>query len=73
MEYPIDIFTKAWELGLCNSHIPGVYGGLGLGALSGCIIGEELAYGCTGWMAAIEANNLAIASVMVAGNEAQCK
>lgn len=72
MEFPREIFNKAWDLGLCNSHIPMQYGGLGLGALDGCIIGEELAYGCTGMMTALEANNLAIAPVLVAGNEEQC-
>lgn len=24
MEYPLDVFDKAWELGLVNSHIPEV-------------------------------------------------
>ena len=48
------------------------FGGLGLGSLDGCIIGEELAYGCTGMMTAIEANNLAIAPVLVAGTKEQC-
>ncbi len=46
------------------------YGGLGLGALDGCVIQEELAYGCTGMATAMEANSLAIAPVMVAGNDA---
>ncbi|KAF0775729.1 hypothetical protein AaE_000573 [Aphanomyces astaci] len=72
MEYPKPIFDKAWELGLVNGHIPEKYGGLGLGSLDGCIIGEELAYGCTGMMTAIEANHLALAPVLVAGNDAQC-
>ncbi|EQC33082.1 acyl-CoA dehydrogenase [Saprolegnia diclina VS20] len=72
MEYPKEIFDKAWELGLVNGHIPEKYGGMGLGSLDGCIIGEELAYGCTGMMTAIEANHLALAPVLVAGNDAQC-
>lgn len=48
MEYPREIFNEAWELGLVNTHIPTEYGGLGLHALEGVIIAEELAYGCTG-------------------------
>ncbi|OQR98873.1 medium-chain specific acyl-CoA dehydrogenase, mitochondrial precursor [Thraustotheca clavata] len=72
MEYPTEIFNKAWELGLINGHIPEKYGGMGLGSLDGCVIGEELAYGCTGMMTAIEANHLALAPVLVAGNDAQC-
>ena len=47
MEFPRPVFDKAWELGLVNTHIPEEYGGLGLGCLEGCLIGEELAYGCT--------------------------
>ena len=47
MEFPRPIFDKAWELGLVNTHIPEEFGGLGLGCLEGCLIGEELAYGCT--------------------------
>jgi acyl-CoA dehydrogenase len=46
---------------------------MGLGSLDGCIIGEELAYGCTGMMTAIEANHLELAPVLVAGNDAQCE
>jgi len=39
MKYPIDVFTKAWELGLVNTHIPEEYGGPGLGCTEGVIIG----------------------------------
>jgi acyl-CoA dehydrogenase len=73
MEYPQEIFAKAWELGLVNTHVPEKFGGLGLGALDGCIIGEELAYGCTGMATAIEANGLATAPLLVAGNDVQNK
>lgn len=37
-----------------NTHVPSEYGGAGLLALDGVIIAEELAYGCTGMMTAIE-------------------
>ena len=73
MEYPREIFNKAWELGLVNTHIPTEYGGAGLGAIEGVLIAEELAYGCTGMMTAIEGNGLAEAPVIVAGNEEQKK
>lgn len=72
-EYPREIAKKAWELGLMNTHVPTEYGGLGLGVLEGCIITEEFAYGCTGIATAMEANTLASAPVIVAGNEAQKK
>ncbi|MEK6706773.1 MAG: acyl-CoA dehydrogenase family protein [Bdellovibrionota bacterium] len=72
-EYPREITKKAWELGLMNTHIPAEYGGAGLGVLEGCIITEEFAYGCTGIATAMEANTLAAAPVIVAGNDEQKK
>eukprot|EP00316_Scyphosphaera_apsteinii_P008261 CAMPEP_0119301212 /NCGR_PEP_ID=MMETSP1333-20130426/3025_1 /TAXON_ID=418940 /ORGANISM="Scyphosphaera apsteinii, Strain RCC1455" /LENGTH=471 /DNA_ID=CAMNT_0007303225 /DNA_START=28 /DNA_END=1444 /DNA_ORIENTATION=+ len=71
MDFPRPVFNKAWELGLVNTHIPEEYGGLGLGCTEGCIIGEELAYGCTGIMTAMEANGLAEAPVILAGTHEQ--
>jgi hypothetical protein len=47
--------------------------GLGLGCFEGVIIGEELAYGCTGIMTAMEANGLASAPVILAGTTEQKK
>ena len=73
MEFPTPVFNKAWELGLVNTHIPEDYGGLGLGCFEGVIIGEELAYGCTGIMTAMEANGLAAAPVILAGTHEQKK
>lgn len=72
-EFPWDIIKKAWSLGLMNSHIPQEYGGAGLGVFEGCMMTEELAYGCTGILVAIEANGLGSAPVILAGNEAQKK
>ncbi len=72
-EYPMDIVKKAWEVGLMNSHVPENCGGMGLGVLDGAIITEEFSYGCTGIATAMEANALASAPVIVAGNEEQKK
>lgn len=72
-EYPHDVFKKAWELGLINTHVSQEFGGLGLNVLDGCIITEELAYGCTGICTAMEANALAAAPIIVAGNAEQKK
>lgn len=33
---------------------------MGLGVFEGCLMGEELAYGCTGIATAIEANGLGV-------------
>lgn len=71
--YGKEIIKKAWELGLVNTHIEAKYNGMDLGVLDSAIISEELAYGCTGIQTAIEANNLAEAPLVVAGNDAQKK
>lgn len=70
-EFPMSILQEAWELGFINTHIPETYGGLGLGVLDGVILAEENAWGCTGISTIIEANTLAEAPVIVAGNESQ--
>lgn len=73
MEYPWPILKKAHEVGLMNTHIPQEFGGLGLGTLDGCLIAEELSSFCSGIYTALEANGLAQAPIIVAGNEAQKK
>lgn len=72
-EYPKEILKKAHSLGLMNGHIPAEFGGMGLGVFEGCLMGEELAYGCTGIATAIEANGLGEAPVILAGNKEQKK
>ena len=44
--FPTEIVQQAWELGLMNNHIPEEYGGPGLDYLTGCLIEEELGWGC---------------------------
>nr|CAD7590699.1 unnamed protein product [Timema genevievae] len=63
MEYPWDIVKKAWSLGLMNGHIPEHCGGLGLSVFDGCMIGEELAYGCTGIGTVIESTGLGVSGL----------
>lgn len=70
-EWPTEILSMAWDLGLMNAHIPAEYGGIGLGTLDGVIIEEELGWGCTGISTAITANTLAQVPVIVAGSEEQ--
>lgn len=70
-EYPWEVLTKAWELGLMNTMVPADNGGLGLGALEASILAEEMAYGCTGIGTAMEANQLATAPVIMFGTDEQ--
>ena len=67
--WPQDIIEKAWEVGLMNTHIPTEYGGPGLDFLSGCIIEEEMGWGCSGVGTSLMCNGLATAPIVVGGSE----
>src|SRR5438132_4740222 len=67
--WPQDIIEKAWEVGLMNSHIPEEYGGAGAGYLDGCLIEEELSWGCSGIQTSLGCNGLASAPVALAASE----
>ncbi|KAL7307047.1 probable medium-chain specific acyl-CoA dehydrogenase, mitochondrial [Trichogramma pretiosum] len=71
--YPWDIVKKAWNLGLLNHHIPASVGGLEFNIFDGCIVSEEIAYGCTGIKTALEASGLGQTPVIMAGNHEQHK
>src|SRR5687767_450078 len=67
--WPDDVLRKAWELGLMNTHVPEEYGGPGASYLDGCIIEEELSWGCSGITTSITANGLASAPLALGGSE----
>ena len=67
--WPQDIIEKAWEVGLMNTHIPEAYGGPGLDYLSGCLIEEEMGWGCSGIGTSLMANGLASAPITLGGSE----
>jgi acyl-CoA dehydrogenase len=67
--WPQEIVEKAWEVGLMNTHVPEAYGGPGASYLDGCLIEEELSWGCSGVQTSLGANGLASAPVSLAGSE----
>ncbi|MGI8729754.1 MAG: acyl-CoA dehydrogenase family protein [Solirubrobacteraceae bacterium] len=67
--FPQAIIDKAHEVGLMNTHIPEEYGGAGLSSLAGCIIEEELSWGCSGIQTSLGANGLAAAPVLLGGSD----
>jgi acyl-CoA dehydrogenase len=67
--WPQDIIDKAWEIGLMNTHIAEEYGGPGLDFLSGCLIEEEMGWGCSGIGTSLMANGLAATPVALGGSE----
>jgi acyl-CoA dehydrogenase len=67
--WPQEIVDKAFEVGLMNVHIPEAYGGPGLDTLSGCLIEEELGWGCSGIGTSLMANGLASAPLLIGASE----
>ncbi|MBM3666611.1 MAG: acyl-CoA dehydrogenase [Actinobacteria bacterium] len=67
--WPQEIVEKAWEIGLMNTHIDEAYGGPGLDYLSGCLIEEEMGWGCSGIGTSLMANSLASTPVSLGGSE----
>ncbi len=58
---------------LCSDLLAFTSGGLGLGAVEGSMISEELAYGCSGVQTALEANGLAVRMIALGMTELQTK
>src|SRR5438128_9084184 len=71
MKHPVDVIEKAHSLGLMNLHVPAEYGGIGLGAFDGMLVGEEVNWGCTGIGTSILANGLGSAPVILFGSPEQ--
>src|SRR6478735_8109000 len=67
--WPQKVIDKAHEVGLMNTHVAEEYGGPGLSYLDGCIIEEELSWGCSGIQTSLGANGLAAAPVQLGGSE----
>ena len=67
--WPEEILKKAWELGIMNSHIPEEYGGPGASYFDGCLLEEELGWGCSGIGTSIACNGLATAPLMLGGSD----
>lgn len=68
-KFPWEIIKKAHEVGLMNTHAPEQYGGAGLSFLDGCVIEEELSWGCSGVQTSMGANGLAAAPVALGGSD----
>jgi acyl-CoA dehydrogenase len=70
-QHPADVIAKAHEVGLMNPHIPEELGGPELSAFEQILIGEELAWGCSGIATSIIANILGSLPVLLAGTDEQ--
>ncbi|MBU8896144.1 acyl-CoA dehydrogenase [Corallococcus sp. H22C18031201] len=72
-EFPKDLLSAAFELGLINMAIPSEYGGLGLSHLEQVMVCEELAWGCAGVATSLIANDLANLPIILHGTDDQKK
>ncbi len=70
-EFPLPVIQKARKAGLLNINIPIEYGGGGASLVEECLVGEELAWGCSGISTTMMINNLAAIPIIVGGSEAQ--
>lgn len=70
-DWPWELFHKARKAGLVNMNVPEEYGGMNATVLEECIVGEELAYACSGIQTAMMINQLASLPILIAGNAAQ--
>src|SRR5439155_2063589 len=67
--WPEAIIRQAWELGLMNSHLSEEHGGVGATYLDGCLVAEELAWGCAAIATTLGANDLAATPVRLGGSD----
>lgn len=72
-EFPWDIVKKATELGFTTLNIPEEYGGAGANTFEECLVGEELAWGCSGISTALSINGLASLPIILGGTHEQKK
>ncbi|MBV1858011.1 MAG: acyl-CoA dehydrogenase family protein, partial [Nannocystaceae bacterium] len=68
---PMEVFQAAWELGLMNVELPESVGGLEVSTVEGCLIAEELAYGCAAIATSIVCNHLGALPLMIGGTQEQ--
>jgi acyl-CoA dehydrogenase len=71
MRHPAEVIAQAHGLGLMNLHVPEEYGGHGLSAFDGMLVGEELYWGCSGIGTSITANGLGAGPVILFGSPEQ--
>ena len=72
-EYPLEFHKKLGELGLFAMDVPEEYGGLGLDAVTTCLIREAIGYVDAGFASSFAASTFGIKPHMLEGTEEQKK
>src|SRR3954465_11236532 len=71
MRHPAEGIAEPHEVGVMTPHVPLEYGGPGLSAFGGMLVGEEVNWGCTGIGTSLGANGLGAGPVIIAGTDEQ--
>ncbi len=69
--YPWEIVRKAQQQALTTLNVPEEYGGMGLSLFEEMLVGEEMAWACSGINLCITINNLAALPLLVGGSHEQ--
>ncbi|MBE0605466.1 MAG: acyl-CoA dehydrogenase family protein [Deltaproteobacteria bacterium] len=69
--FPLELFRKAFDLGLMTGFIHEIHGGQGLTMLDTCILEEEISWGCCGVATSMNTNALALGPILLAGTVEQ--
>jgi acyl-CoA dehydrogenase len=72
-EFPLALIKEGHSLGLINLTLPVEYGGTGLSIFDGCLVIEEIAWGCAGFATSMVANDLALTPIRIGGSDDQKK
>jgi acyl-CoA dehydrogenase len=72
-EFPAAVIREGHLLGLINLTLPTEYGGTGLSIFDGCLVIEEIAWGCAGFATSMVANDLALTPIRIGGTNEQKK
>ncbi len=71
-EFPMDLITKGWEMGILQASIPEAYGGFGdHSAVTGVLAAEEMAWGDLAGTLAVTTPGLFALPILLAGSEDQ--
>ena len=71
VRYPIELQTKALEVGLLNLAVPTEFGGAGLGCFDVCLVAEQMAWGCAGIAGMLTLNSVVIDALLCGANAQQ--
>lgn len=71
VRFPLELQTKALEVGLLNLAVPTEFGGAGLGCFDVCLVAEQFAWACAGVAGMLTLNSVVIDALLCGANAEQ--